>query len=343
VYDVLYDGYQDMYSDVLDAASDDVAEVSSMASELLIRPGWEDHAVLADLVDEAGPAVGRRAVPMSRIVVDAHHAPHRPEYAELARGAGLPFVIDPLTYLWQSRVREDHDWAQLPFGQAAAIASSTLEDSFERERLAISAVDFQLQYGASAVIPAYPYVQDVGDPWFEIALDLIELTASYLEHQGLDVPLVPVLCFKMRPFATEQGLALGIDRFAEVCKRHDVAVVALCPSPVGSPADSTDKVRQLFRVSGRAAQQLSRVVAWRQGGMGPALVASGLAGYETGLGNGEQMNVVSRQAQFKPKRPTDSGGGGNDFVYVQYPQPQPAKAGRAHPLRRPRARREVHV
>lgn len=289
-----------------------------MASELLIRPGWEDHAVLAALLDQAGPSVGRRALPMSRIVVDAHHAPHRPEYAELARSAGLPFVIDPMTYLWHTDVRTDHDWPTLPFGQSASVSASTLADPFERERLAISTADFELQHGASAVIPAYPYIQDVGDPWFEIALDLIALTSSYLEHQGLDVPIVPILCFKLRSFATEEGLALGIDRFADVCKRHNVAFVGLCPSPVGSPSDSIEKIRQLFRIAGRATEHLTPVVAWRQGGLGPALVASGLAGYETGLGTGEQMNVSSRQSQFKPRKPSESGGGGgNDFVYIQ--------------------------
>lgn len=288
-----------------------------MASELLIRPGWDDHLVLSELLDTAGPAVGRRVRPMSRIVVDAHHAPHRPEYAELARKSGLPFMIDPLTYLWQSRVRDSHDWVQLPFGQAAPVTATTLEDPFERERLAISTTDFQLQHGASAIIPAYPYVQDVADPWFEIALDLIELTASYLEHQGLDVPLVPILCFQLRSFSTQAGLALGIDRFIEVCKKYEIAFASMCPSPAGTSKDSLNKVRQLFRVTSRANEQLARVIAWRQGGLGPALVAMGLAGYETGLGIGEQMNVTNRQSNARPKKPGSSRGGGNDFVYVQ--------------------------
>jgi hypothetical protein len=288
-----------------------------MSSELIVRPGWEDHTVTAELLAVGGPAVGRRALPVTRLVIDAHHASHRPEYAELARSAGLPFLVDPLTYLWQSRVREDHDWARLPFGQAAAMAASTLEDPFERERLAITTADFQLQQGASAIIPAYPYVQDPADPWFEIALDLVELTSAYLEHQRLDIPLVPLLCFKLGAFSKDPGLALGVDRFAEVCKKHNVATVALCPSPAGAPTDSIDKVRQVFRVATRAAERMPSVVAWRQGGLGPALVAAGLAGYETGLGTGERMDVASRQRQFKPKSPNSAGGGGNDFVFVQ--------------------------
>jgi hypothetical protein len=292
-----------------------------MASELLIRPGREDHVILGELLDKSGPVPGRRPIPMSRVVVDAHHVAHRPEYAELAQQAGLPYLIDPLTYLWQSPVRADHEWARLPFGQSAPVSATSLADPFERERLAISAADFQLHNGASAIIPAYPYVADVSDPWFEVALNLVELTGSYLEHQGVGVPLVPVLCFKLQSFSTPEGLALGIDRFVEVCKKYDIAVASLCPSPAGTSRDSADKVRRLFRVSQRASEQLSRVVAWRQGGLGPALVAAGLAGYETGLGTGEQMDVPSRQTQFKPKRPRsgsgDDGGGGNDFVYLQ--------------------------
>ncbi|WP_419921263.1 hypothetical protein [Candidatus Poriferisodalis sp.] len=273
--------------------------------------------MISEVLGQIAPVSGLNPHPISRLVVDAHHASRRPEYPELANQSGIPFLVDPLTFLWQSPVREDHRWAKLPFGQASALSSQVLEDPFERERIAVLAVDFQRSNGATAIIPPYPYVDGPSDPWFEIALDLIDRTASYLSAAGVRLPMVPLLCFKVQAFATQQGLESGIDRFVEVANRHDVGFVAAMPSPAGGKDDGISKTRGVFRTLLRLNEARARVIAWRQGAMGQALVAAGMAGYETGLGTGEVMDVSSKRAQFKPRASKSNGGGGNDFVYIQ--------------------------
>lgn len=288
-----------------------------MPSELVIRPGGDDHHVMSEVLDRIAPVGGLNPHPISRLVVDAHHAARRPEYPELANQSGIPYLVDPLTYLWQCPVREDHRWARLPFGQAAVLSSQELEDPFERERIAVAAVDFQRSYGATAIIPAYPYVDGPSDPWFEIALDLIDRTANYLDATGIRLPMVPLLCFKVQGFATQEGLETGIDRFVEVANRHQVGFVAAMPSPAGGKDDGIAKTRRVFKTLLRLNEAEARVIAWRQGAMGQALVAAGMAGYETGLGTGEAMDVSAKRAQFKPRESKSNGGGGNDFVYIQ--------------------------
>lgn len=288
-----------------------------MPSELLVRPGLDDHIVIADVLGSVAPSSGSAQLPVARLVSDAHHAAARQEYSEIAGEAGIPYLVDPLTYLWHGPVREDHAWASLPFGQASTVQPQALDDPFERERLVVGAVDFQRERGASAIIPPYPYVEGPTDPWLDVALDLLDRTAKYVADSGLHLPLVPVFCFKVQAFATTEGLELGIDRFGEVARRHDVAFIGACPSPAGGKDDGVAKARWVFRTLLRLNSFDLRVVGWRLGALGPALVAAGLAGYETGLGIGEGMNVSSKRANLKPRDRSESSGGGNDFVYLQ--------------------------
>ena len=75
-------------------------------SELVIRPGGNDHQVVADLLAPGNSSgVGSRQGPLiSRLVVDAHVAVKRPAYSQVAGGAGIPYLVDPLTPLLLSLI-----------------------------------------------------------------------------------------------------------------------------------------------------------------------------------------------------------------------------------------------
>src|SRR5256885_13682491 len=83
--------------------------------ELLIRPGQNDHEVIQDLLAPGGAAI---LLPQSRplidrLVVDAHVAAARPEFAEATQRAGIGMLVDPLTPLWQGPLRPEDKWATL--------------------------------------------------------------------------------------------------------------------------------------------------------------------------------------------------------------------------------------
>lgn len=79
-------------------------------SELMVRVGQNDHKAVADLL--ASPVWGRgdRAPAISRVVVDAHIAATRPEFAESAAATGSPLLIDPLTPLLEVPTAPKHAW-----------------------------------------------------------------------------------------------------------------------------------------------------------------------------------------------------------------------------------------
>lgn len=294
-----------------------------MPAELLIRPGRQDHLVVADLIAPggAGRSFGARP-PISRLVLDAPLAVARPQFAEDARAAGLPLAIDPMTFLMQGETDPDHAWSQLPFAAAGAMTAAQLADPTQRRRLVSLAVDFQISHGASVIVPPYFHAASPADPWFEASLACLTDTASYLQHLDARLPLSPVLTGRLDRFARPAHWAAGIDRFAATAMTVGAQTVATQLGPAGKPRDNYAKVLHLFQAAQRLRRPGLAVHAWRQGAYGPALVAAGLQGYETGISVGESTDLAGAARSRRPTPPPEpdqedrprGGGGGAVFL-----------------------------
>lgn len=288
--------------------------------ELLIRPGINDHEVIQDLLAPGGAAIllPNRGPLIDRLVVDAHVAMVRPEFAEAAASAGIGVLIDPLTPLWQGELRPQDKWAKLPFGRAEELDPEGLSNPFTRKELTARVVSFQAEQGATAIIPPYPYVGSPNDPLFEIALDFIRRTARYMRETGIALPMVPLLCAQLQRFGGEKTWARGVERFVEVALDLGPESIAVCLSPAGHGADSYNKVLRLFATARHIKRTGARVVAWRQGVYGHGLVAAGLDGYETGIGTRELCNGAASVASRKPPKPGTKRKGGGPSVGIYF-------------------------
>jgi hypothetical protein len=293
-------------------------------SELLIRASMSDHLVVSDLLKPATvPQVGRRRTPIDMLVADAHVAAARPSLSDAAQGAGVPFLVDPNTPLLQSLVAEDDKWAKLPFAEARALRA----DEIEVERLVASVVEFQLDRGATRIIPPYFYASGPTDPWFALSLRLVDETQDHLAANGVRLELQPVLCGQLQAFGSHLQWGSGVDRFVDRLKGADVSSAALCFSPAGDGKDGYGKVRRLFDTARHVKEGGLHTIAWRQGIYGPGLVAAGLDGYECGMGTGEQTNVSRQQSSRKPREKGHSGGGGSGIYIETLGRSVPRKVG----------------
>ncbi len=283
-------------------------------SELLIRASMNDHLVVGDLLaPTTGPRLARRRPSIDQLVADAHVAAARPTLSDFAQGAGVPYLIDPDTFFLQSGVSPDDRWALLPFGHSEPVAASDVKVN----RLVADVVEFQLESGATTVVPPYFYATSPTDPWFVLSLRLIDETAEYLRDNDIHLPVMPFLCVQSHTFGNQLTWASGVDRFVERAKQVDGSTVALCFSPAGNGEDGYGKVRRLFDASWHVKESGLRVVAWRQGIYGPGLVAAGLDGYECGIGTGEQTNIPRQQSSRKPKDNGDHNGGGGSRIFIE--------------------------
>jgi hypothetical protein len=261
-------------------------------------------------------------VPVSQLVVEAHIAVQRPTFAESANEAGIPLLVDPMTVFLQSDVDPASTWAKLPFASAQPMSVNEIDV----DSLVEQVVQFQVEHGATRIIAPYLYASEPADPAFAMSIRLLASTAHYVRDNDLPLPVVAILCGQLRPFARSQALDLGVGRFIDAAEAHDVHTTALCFSPVGAPGDSYSKLVGLFRAASRAARAPMPVVAWRQGVYGPALVAAGLAGYETGIGIGEQTNIARQQANRRAKDKSKRTGGGPGIYLDQLGRSVPKPA-----------------
>lgn len=283
-------------------------------AELLIRAAMNDHLVVSDLLAPVtGPRIDRRRPPIAQLVADAHVASARSTLADFARGAGVPYLVDPDTPFLQSAVATDDRWAQLPFAQADPVEP----DSIDPARLVAEVVEFQLDKGATTIIPPYFYAQSPTDPWFVLSLRMLDETAEYLRDNEIRLPVLPVLCAQLQSFGNHVLWSTGLDRFTARARGIESSSIALCFSPAGAGQDGYGKVRRLFDAARHAKSSGLRVVAWRQGVYGPGLVAAGIDGYECGIGTGEQTDVSRRQSSRRPREDGAHGGGGGAGIFIE--------------------------
>jgi len=274
-------------------------------SELLIRPGHNDHLVVADLLAPSAGAVllPHTRPPISRLVLDAPLAAREPQFREAAQDAGVPLLIDVLSPLLQAEIDRADAWAKLPFARAEAVSTDMLANPFFQTKLVEETVQFQIENGASAIIPPYLYAETPHDPAFEASLAMIALTAKYLRQNSMVLPLFVVLCVQRRGFASQRTWHDGIERFARTAVDVGPQALGLCVSPMGSGEEKLSTVLSTFTMAQRLKDTGARVVAWRQGFYGPGLVAAGLDGYETGIGLREATNIANLRSARKPRIP----------------------------------------
>jgi hypothetical protein len=293
-------------------------------SQLYIRPALNDHEVVAELLAPSPvPTIRRLRPPIARLVLDAPIAPQRPAFARAAADAGIPLLVDPLTPLLVTDVDPAHRWAKLPFASAAPI---DVED-LDVDELVEGVVQFQLQMGASRVVAPYLFAEDPADPAFETSIRLLEQTCTYLQDEGLQIPVTAVFCAQLQAFARQRSLAAGVGRFSRAAADLDVETLALCMSPLGAPTDSYAKLAGMMRVATTALRSGVDVIAWRQGVYGPALAAVGLDGYETGIGLSEQTNISRYNASRRPGRKKAAGGVSAGLFIETLNRSVPTKAG----------------
>jgi hypothetical protein len=121
--------------------------------ELFIRPSLNDHHAVADLL---APSAFPARRPISRLVLSAQDVARRPAFSELAAKSGTALVIDPMTMLVPAPIDPNDPWVQsVPFGNAEALSPDQLGSPFLLDRLVDQVVEFQVEQGATAIIPPY--------------------------------------------------------------------------------------------------------------------------------------------------------------------------------------------
>jgi hypothetical protein len=283
-----------------------------MQSELLIRPGFNDHKVIADLL---APAPGSR--PISRLVLNAPDAVRQPIYAELAAKSGTPVIVDPLTTLLQAEVDPSDPWVrEVAFGTPAPLDAESLRNPFVLDRLVAEVVEFQVEHGATVIVPPYFYSPSPDSAEFEASLAAIARTARRLRADGIALPVMPILCAQLRSFLHRPRWQASLDRFTAAAIDIGPQTIAVQFSPLGEGGESYAKLLDVIVGARHLRSAGVPTIAWRQGVFGNALVAAGLDGYECGMGIGEQSKAKAFMASRAPRHDSRRGGFSAEGIFV---------------------------
>jgi hypothetical protein len=270
-------------------------------SELLIRPAHNDHRLVETLLSTSG-GVRKLRRPISRLVLDAPVAAKQPVFVEAAKTSGTPVLIDPLTFFLQDEVAVGDPWERLPFGRSGAILMTELEDPKVQEEITANVVDFELDFGATAVVA--PYILLGEDPRaIEVSLNMLSQTRSYMESRDIQLPLVAIVALPTSKRVAGEPRDSTLEKFAAVASSAGADNVALAVSGTGGADDRLHHVQTVLHDTEVLTAHGASVIAWRQGLIGPCAVASGAIGYESGIGTRERCDLTSLQRNRRPGRP----------------------------------------
>jgi hypothetical protein len=236
-------------------------------------------------------------------VLNAADAPRRPIFSELAAKSGTPLVIDPLTTLLQCLVDPGDPWVQeVSFGRSEALDPHLLTNPFVLDKIVAEVVEFQVNEGATVVIPPYFYADKPDTPEFEASVAAIGRTARRLRSDGMALPIMPLLSVQLRGFLHSPSWQAALDQFTAAAVEVGPQTIGLQFSPVGGGGENYAKILDLIIGARHIRSAGVPTIAWRQGVYGLALVAAGLDGYECGMGIGEQAKAKAFMGSRKPKK-----------------------------------------
>lgn len=269
-------------------------------AELTLRVGAADVPFVTNLFG-LGPGHPAPHLP-ARLVVDAHVPLGRgSSLASLARGAGVPFLIDPETYYLQDAQHSGANWCQTPFGEPAACSALDVADIASQERLVKAVVDYQLDHGATSVIAPYFHIERPDSLWVNVQADVWDRTQAYLEREGISLPVVAVTALGWRCLHPLQGMP-KLAGLWDALAHLNPTEIALAASKIHLGARPQDRMAELLM----AVRTLSgdyKVTMWQQGLLGEMCVIEGASGYECGIGWREKCDLQTRKTQHR--QPSD--------------------------------------
>ncbi len=260
-------------------------------SELIVRGRYNDHRVIEELLSPGGLSLDHQTR-LRRIVIDATVATQS-IFVRAAADASIQLLIDPLTPLVRGHQAPSDAWARLSFAGPQPMTFSDLMAPEIRRPFVREVVDFQIQHGATGIIPAYIHLGELGGVESVVQRRLWDDSAQYLRALGLDIPVVPVLSVH------RHAVPLQHADWTQMLGSLVASAHAISDGPLAlalSASDAWPSAPALHRaiVTWRRSAQLGPFVAWNCGDLGPLAVAMGATGYETGLCGAERCDVPGR-------------------------------------------------
>ncbi|WP_375504833.1 hypothetical protein [uncultured Jatrophihabitans sp.] len=262
--------------------------------DLLIRPSGLDAALMDTfLMPLAGRPPGDVVV-RPRLVLPAHIAASKTQFADSARRAGVPVLVDLDTYFLQDLQHPGDPWAKLPFARPDVLTPTQLtrELALDITRAAIAA---QIAAGATALMCPYIHIKAAGDGWAERQILLYRAMRAVLDAEKISLPTVAVVDIGWR-LLERPAWSQALGPLLAAIDAAGFDEIALSATGVDDGAKPQDRTASLLAAIARA-KVTAPVIAFNQGLLGELAIAGGAVGYSTGIGWRERPDTPTRMRE----------------------------------------------
>jgi len=255
----------------------------------LVRPGAADHQLLERLLT---PNLWQQTpVALDGIVLDASHAERFDASArEKLLKAGSQVMVDHQVYrLQHASSTEFASLMSLPYAREQEYEPDYFRSPDAVQRFVQSALDFQHELKVTDYLAPAFFVDSKDSAWRDVNEDLLRESIRQAGGQ-----VYATICGSLS--AVSDGAFV-----ARITKSGAIGAYVMV-SPLRATRDPVSKLVQYVQLLESIHETSLSVVAARQPGFGLALLALGIAGFDSGIAQAEQFNypyLVRRRTPSK--------------------------------------------
>ncbi len=212
----------------------------------------------------------------------ANYLPRYERSLEAYARLGIQYMFDPVTYrLAYSSFAQTEGVVNLPYvlDKDSILTVQDLQSLQALREYTKKCLDWQLQWRCSRLVSPFHFCRDLGSPWIDIDLKLIEESVAYTRRLGSNLPVYAGLCISIEPYTVKDNRMALLNRYSRTRADGYMFYVDSVNERTTNPLQlrALLDLLQLFQRLGKP------VVACRVGTLGLGLLAAGVDGITNGL------------------------------------------------------------
>ncbi len=219
---------------------------------------------------------------MDAIEYPANFLPRMQKSLAAYRELGIPYLFDPVTYrLTYSSFALTEGLVNLPYvpDPNNVLSPRELQTIQALQKYAHCCIDWQMQWRCSTLVAPFHFCRDLGSPWIDIDIKLIEEAVGYASSLNGAPPVYAGLCLNIEPYTVAANRLALLNRYSRARADGYLFYVDTIDERTNNPLQlrALLDLLQMFQRLGKP------VFACRVGTLGLALLAAGVDGISNGV------------------------------------------------------------
>jgi len=219
---------------------------------------------------------------MDGFIYPANYLPRYRNSLNSLKELGIDYLLDPVTYrLAYSSFSQTEGLVNLPYvpDRNNILTPHDLQSLQSQQTYVKKCIDWQFQWESSILVAPFHFCRDLGSPWIDIDIKLIEESISYKNTIREDISLFAGICLNIETYTVEANRLALLNRYSRARADGYLFYIDNIDERTANPL----QLRAFFDLM-QLFQRLNKpVFACRVGTLGLGLLAAGVDGMTTGI------------------------------------------------------------